>query len=424
MASRIAVAVLVTGGVWMSGCGVDLAGKSVVIGPAPTVPPPDVQVTVASPAMANVATPTPPTAAPDRGPTQAELDGVGLRLEPVLQVPHPTSIVQRPNTMDAYVTSVAGEVVRVPVAGGSGTVVANVADQISTRGESGLLDLAFDLSGNLLYLSVVERNGDLVVWEVPMVADQPAVADRRDVIRVPSPTDVHHAGDIYIDTDGMLWFAVGEGGSNDRTTKRDQDLTDLHGKLLRLDPDPARRPTLRHPSRQSLRGPDRCSRRNTLVVRVAQPVAVLDSMSRPATSGSATSAGTTPRKIDFASGPNGGAGANFGWPFLEGTGRRIGGTAPGLVAPLLEWSHGDRCAVTGGFVYRGTSLPNLVGAYVYSDLCDGVVRAVVEQGGTVVAERAFEGVQAGYPVSFGVDAAGELYFCSFDLGTVFKLVPD
>ena len=60
---------------------------------------------------------------------------------------------------------------------------------------------------------------------------------------------------------------------------------------------------------------------------------------------------------------------------------------------------------------------------MYSDLCDGVVRAVVEQDGTVVAERAFDEVQAGYPVSFGVDAGGELYFCSFDLGTVFKLVP-
>ena len=94
-----------------------------------------------------------------------------------------------------------------------------------------------------------------------------------------------------------------------------------------------------------------------------------------------------------------------------------------LVPPLLHWSHGDRCAVTGGFVYRGTALPNLVGAYVYSDLCDGLVRAVVEQDGAIVAERVFDEVQAGYPVSFGVDAAGELYFCSFDLDTVFRLVP-
>ena len=104
--------------------------------------------------------------------------------------------------------------------------------------------------------------------------------------------------------------------------------------------------------------------------------------------------------MNFSSGPAGGAGANFGWPFLEGTEPRMDGAGPDLVPPLLEWSHGDRCAVTGGFVYRGTALPNLVGAYVYSDLCDGLVRAVVVQDGAIVAERVFDEVQAGYPVSF------------------------
>ena len=161
-----------------------------------------------------------------------------LRLEPVVQLARPTSIVQRPTTMDAYVTSVGGELVRVPLTGGTGTVVANVADLISTRGESGLLDLAFDATGNLLYLSLVERNGDLVVWEVPMVGGQPAVVRWREVIRVPGRSNIHHAGDIYIDAEGLLWFAVGDGDPNDSVTGRAQDLTDLRGKLLRLDPRP------------------------------------------------------------------------------------------------------------------------------------------------------------------------------------------
>lgn len=41
----------------------------------------------------------------------------------------------------------------------------------------------------------------------------------------------------------------------------------------------------------------------------------------------------------------------------------------------------------------------------------------------MTAERAFEGAQAGYPVSFGTDLAGEMYLCSFDLNTVFRIVP-
>jgi hypothetical protein len=63
-----------------------------------------------------------------------------------------------------------------------------------------------------------------------------------------------------------------------------------------------------------------------------------------------------------------------------------------------------------------------VGAYLYSDLCDGIVRAISIGGGAVVAERTFEGAQAGYPVSFGTDLAGEMYLCSFDLNTVFRIV--
>jgi hypothetical protein len=78
--------------------------------------------------------------------------------------------------------------------------------------------------------------------------------------------------------------------------------------------------------------------------------------------------------------------------------------------------------VTGGAVYRGTAVPALAGAYLYSDLCDGIVRAIGIGSGAVVAERTFEGAQAGYPVSFGTDLAGEMYLCSFDLNTVFRIV--
>ncbi len=43
-------------------------------------------------------------------------------------------------------------------------------------------------------------------------------------------------------------------------------------------------------------------------------------------------------------------------------------------------------------------------------------------GGTVTAERAFA-PEAGYPVSFGTDLAGEWYVCSFDFNAVYRIVP-
>jgi hypothetical protein len=49
------------------------------------------------------------------------------------------------------------------------------------------------------------------------------------------------------------------------------------------------------------------------------------------------------------------------------------------------------------------------------------VRAVSVADGTVVAERSFDEAQAGYPVSFGVDGAGEMYLCSFDFDAVYRI---
>ena len=125
-------------------------------------------------------------------------------------------------------------------------------------------------------------------------------------------------------------------------------------------------------------------------------------------------------EIDHVRGPRAGAGANFGWPYYEGTEVGLSGAPAGVVAPV-GYPHEERCGVTGGSVYRGSAVPRLAGAYVYADLCDGIVRAVAVADGAVVAERAFEEAQAGDPVAFGTDLAGELYHCSFDLNAGYRI---
>jgi hypothetical protein len=46
------------------------------------------------------------------------------------------------------------------------------------------------------------------------------------------------------------------------------------------------------------------------------------------------------------------------------------------VPPLYDYGHGPGCSITGGLVYRGAALPALVGAYVFTDLCDGEIRVL------------------------------------------------
>jgi hypothetical protein len=78
--------------------------------------------------------------------------------------------------------------------------------------------------------------------------------------------------------------------------------------------------------------------------------------------------------------------------------------------------------VTGGFVYRGERIPALHGAYVFGDFCDGVVRALATSGRTVSADRSLD-IQVPALVSFGQDAAGELYVLSLE-GAVHRIVED
>ena len=62
-------------------------------------------------------------------------------------------------------------------------------------------------------------------------------------------------------------------------------------------------------------------------------------------------------------------------------------------------------------MYRGTKIPDLVGAYVFSDYCNGAVRAIVVANGQVTVDRDL-GINASSVSSFGQDGTGELYVLS------------
>jgi hypothetical protein len=88
----------------------------------------------------------------------------------------------------------------------------------------------------------------------------------------------------------------------------------------------------------------------------------------------------------------------------------------GLSAPVFAYDHGDgACSVTGGYVYRGESLPELRGAYLLGDYCSGQIWAVwpAEEGTWDSAGPIDTGLSIS---SFGEDSAGELYVISHDGG--------
>ena len=98
-------------------------------------------------------------------------------------------------------------------------------------------------------------------------------------------------------------------------------------------------------------------------------------------------------------------GENYGWRIMEGAHcfhPATGCARPGLTLPVYEYSQAQGCSVTGGYVYRGGSLIDLKGTYIFADYCAGTIWAVS---------------------SFGEDEAGELYVLDYSAGRVLKLVP-
>src|SRR5690606_34062210 len=122
-----------------------------------------------------------------------------------------------------------------------------------------------------------------------------------------------------------------------------------------------------------------------------------------------------------------GGGENFGWSRMEGSQcfrPATGCSSAGLVRPAYEYGHEDGCSVTGGYVYRGTAIQDLVGRYLFADYCGGWIRSFVLDGDQArdVRDHTADLDAAGSFVSFGEDAAGELYVVVHE-GEIYRIVP-
>jgi glucose/arabinose dehydrogenase len=107
------------------------------------------------------------------------------------------------------------------------------------------------------------------------------------------------------------------------------------------------------------------------------------------------------------------AGLNYGWRYMEGSACYLPSSncASGLVLqpPVYEYTHADGCSVTGGYVYRGSAIPELNGHYLFADYCRGWVRSFRPVGNGVVELTTWAGITAPQAVSFGQDGSRELY---------------
>ena len=302
----------------------------------------------------------------------------------------------------------------------------DIADRVTTGGESGLLSMAFApdyASSRRFWVYYTDNQGFIQIDQFRASASNRNRADpgsRRSVIRVAHHRFNHKGGQLQVAPDGTLLAGFGDGGAGGDPDENAQNLSRMLGKMIRIRPGanggysiPADNPFRDRPGARSeiyaygLRNPYRFSfdrRRGSLTIGDVGQDEI--------------------EEIDFVPGRSGGrapgGGYNFGWDTFEGRNRYERGTAPGHVPPVLQHTHGQGfCSITGGYVIRDRSLGRgWYGRYIYGDYCDGTLRLAHLRRPNASERRT--GLSVSSLVSFGEDSRGRVYAVSLD-GPVYRL---
>ncbi len=338
----------------------------------------------------------------------------------VARLEQPLAMAVRSGDPSLYVAEKTGRIVAIRGGAVDPAPVLDLTERVSLGGEQGLLGLAFSPSGRYLYVNYTDRNGDTHVTEYAMREARADPATRRDILFVDQPYANHNGGNLAFGPDGFLYIGLGDGGSGGDPQGNGQSLITLLGKMLRIDPRPAGaraygippdNPFLDRPGARpeiwayGLRNPWRYS---------------FDRETGDLWIGDVGQSAW--EEIDVQPSRSTG-GENYGWNRMEGD-HPYGDADPPerAVRPVFEYSHDDGgCTVAGGYVYRGESIPDLLGAYLFADYCLGSLEALRLRDGRVVDHRVLGPVVPNLS-SFGQDARGELYAMSLD-GPLYRLAP-
>jgi len=309
-------------------------------------------------------------------------------------------------------------------------VFLDLSGVVSTESEQGLLGIAFSPSfaeDGIVWADYTRSDGATMVSSFHADGDRADETDEYVWLTVSQPYQNHNGGMIAFGPDGHLYVGLGDGGSGGDPDGNGQDPNTLLGSVLRLNVRydasevrdtaygiPEDNPFFSVREKRSeiwaygLRNPWRFS---------------FDRETGDLWIGDVGQGAW--EEIDFQPADSAG-GENYGWNVLEGT-HPYPPDAPApdapdrFTPPVFEYDRDAGKSVTGGYVYRGSEIPWLVGTYVYGDFVDGRIWGLTRAADGTVENQLL--LQTPYAISsFGEDDAGELYVVDFG-GGIYKVVP-
>jgi len=303
----------------------------------------------------------------------------------------------------------------------------------SASSEQGLLALAFhpDYTTNGLFYTVhIALDNSIVLSSFTRSATDPDQTDpgtRVTLQSIPKSRLNHNGGTLAFGPDGYLYWSIGDGGGGGDPDDNAQDLTTLLGKILRLDVDSAT-PYAIPASNPFYGNSDPSIRQEIWTSGLRNPWRMsFDRLTNDLYIGDVGQ--NEWEEIDFQPASSTG-GENYGWRCYEGNHPyNTTGCLPqsSYVAPVAEYNHtiiehdDNGCSVTGGYVYRGSSYPELEGVYFYGDYCSGKIWGL-QKGPSDSWIESFIADTAFRINSFGEDEQGEMYLIDYAKGKVYQII--
>jgi len=349
------------------------------------------------------------------GAESAQAQGPSLRNLGSFSSPvHVAEAPQRPRLL--YVVEQAGRIRVVRSGRKLGRPFLDIRGRVRTSGnEEGLLSVAFHSQfprNRNFYVYYVNNAGNLQVDRFrsrpkPTRAKPPS---RRRVIMIRHPGQSNHnGGQLQIGPHNLLYMATGDGGGGGDPRGNAQNRRSLLGKLLRIKP--LKKGGHRSPKANPYFG--RTGKNQIYSLGLRNPWRFsFDRLTDDLWIGDVGQ--SSREEINHASLADA-RGGNFGWNCREGEGpfgspARVCSRRSGFIDPVHDYATSSGCAVTGGFVARGSGAPGpLRGRYVYGDHCNGQIRSLNPATGSGDSPT---GLSVNALTSFGEGRNGRLYVAS------------
>ncbi len=302
------------------------------------------------------------------------------------------------------------------------TLYLDISFKVAVGVENGLLGLAFhpNFSTNrYFYIHYINTSGQSVISRYEADQSDPSIADSNSeliLLTISKAENYHHGGQLAFGPDGYLYSSIGDGGPQGDPLNRGQNRNELLGSLLRIDVDTTSN-GLNYgiPSDNPFVGKSVKVREELFAYGFRNPWR----FSFDSVNGNIWLAdvGLSSREeVNLVV-----KGGNYGWKIFEGNVCLEGAIACAskkFKKPVYEYPRNLGQSITGGYVYRGTALPSLIGRYLYADFLTGKIWALKYENNKATVITLVD--TSLFISSFGQDKDGEVYILSYS-GKIYKL---